>query len=79
VRRDRSTSTPLILWLLPLAALIFGGYVLYGSGDVDIDAIHAFPPEEPALGEGGKLIRVPARARREKPGTAPPHMRDVVF
>ena len=79
VRREQAASAPLVLWLLPIAALILGAYVLYGSGTVDLDSIHAFPEEEPAVGEHGKLIRMPARARRESPGTAPPHMRDVVF
>lgn len=79
VRREPSASTPVALWLLPIAALLLGAYLLLGTGDVDVDSIHAFPEQEPALGENGKLIRMPARARRASPGTALPHLRDVVF
>jgi serine/threonine protein kinase len=66
-----------LMWLVPIAVLALGGYLLYGPQKIDAASLGATPPD--ASGEAAEPIPGAARARRENPGTAPPHMRDVVF
>ena len=64
-----------LLWLVPVAVLAAGAYVLYGPQEIGAEAIGAIEPG------GSEEAQVPgaSRARRENPGAAAPHMRDVVF
>jgi hypothetical protein len=73
-----SGDTPALAWLVPLAILAWGAYVFYGSGEVDVGSLGA-EPAAAVPDDGSAPIGVPARARREAPGTAPAHLRDVVF
>ena len=73
-----SGDTPMLAWLVPIAILAWGAYVFYGAGEIDVGSLGAEPPAA-AQGDGSAPIHAPLRARREAPGTAPAHLRDVVF
>ncbi len=73
-----SGETSMLAWLVPIAILAWGAYVFYGPAEVDVGSVGA-EPAAAAQDDGSAPIRAPARARREAPGTAPAHLRDVVF
>jgi hypothetical protein len=85
VQREPSGQVPVLAWLVPIAILAWGAYMFYGAGEVDVGSLRAQPAEAAGQGESGAKsdgtapIREPARARRATPGTALPHLRDVVF
>lgn len=69
-------------WLLPAVALILLGYVLWkpslGSlSDAETQARSVF--SSGVADSGLKQLRLQVKGRRQNPGQAPPHMRDVVF
>jgi hypothetical protein len=74
-------------WLLPIAALIGVAYLLYEPAlpaaptSEEISSALAGPmPDGAAEGASTAASGVPhGRSRRERPGEAPPHLRDVLF
>ncbi len=70
-------------WLLPIAAAIAVAYLFYepempsAPSAAQISQTLAGPIAEGAFDGAGGPVR--ARSRRERPGDAPPHLRDVVF
>jgi len=75
--RPQRSSAGLLAWLLPVALLV-GGYLYYRSGDAGVESLQA-DPVEAGPGEDNAQFGASPRARRARPGAAPPHMRDVVF
>jgi hypothetical protein len=69
-------------WLLPVAALLLVGYMLWKPS---VGALSASGSEagsslaKGAADSGLTYVRLLVKARRESPAKAPPHMRDVVF
>jgi serine/threonine-protein kinase len=76
-----SAVAKIFAWLLPIAVIAAIGYVVF---EAELrEAIGAPPPAAPSAAQV-EAIDMPsaapgARARRENPGKAPAHMRDVVF
>ncbi len=85
VHGGSSGEVSVLAWLVPMAILAWGAYVLYGPGEIDVGSLRAPAAEaaeadpSPANAPGSAPIREPARTRRASPGTALPHLRDVVF
>jgi hypothetical protein len=77
----QGSGSRLLAWLVPLALV---GAIAYVVFEPEIrEAIGAAPPAAPSAAQVEAIDMneaLPgARARREKPGQAAPHMRDVVF
>jgi hypothetical protein len=84
VQHGHPAQVPVLAWLVPIAILAWGAYMFYGGAEVDAGSLRAQPieaagSESAVISDGTAPIREPARARRASPGTALPHLRDVVF